>query len=172
MGREAVRDLSLTSDFDEIVVADKDVNIDRTEARVLQLGHKPLCRPHVFLDYGLTSEEPFRVDGTALSPRTFLRAHLLNRSPALDSPVAFFLRVDVIGKRDHHPVAISYRSAHPTDWGSAGTARMTGVPMSIALQAMARGEVARTGVLGPEAAFSPESMFAQLRARGVSIVRD
>src|SRR5713226_7598373 len=126
----------------------------------------------VFLDYGLTSEEAFPVDGAALSPRTFLRAHLLHRPPALDSPVAFFLRVDVTGERDHKSKATSYRSAHPTDWGLAGTARMTGVPMSIALQALARGEVARAGVMGPEAAFSPEPMFAQLRARGVSVERN
>jgi lysine 6-dehydrogenase len=125
----------------------------------------------VFLDYGLTSEETFPVDGTALSPRTFLRAHLLHRPPALDAPVAFFLRVDVTGERNKEPRAISYRSAHPTDWGLAGTARMTGVPLSIALQALARGEVTRTGVLGPEAAFSPESIFAQLRARGVIVER-
>lgn len=126
----------------------------------------------VFLDYGLTSEDPLPVDGTALSPRKFLRAHLLHRPPALDSPVAFFLRVDVTGERDQKSKTISYRSSHPTDWGLAGTARMTGVPMSIALQALARGEVARAGVLGPEAAFSPEPMFAQLRARGVIIERD
>jgi len=126
----------------------------------------------VFLDYGLTSEEAFPVDGAALSPRTFLRAHLLHRPPVLDSPVAFFLRVDVTGERDHKSKATSYRSAHPTDWGLAGTARMTGVPMSIALQALARGEVARAGVMGPEAAFSPEPMFAQLRARGVSVERN
>jgi len=44
--------------------------------------------------------------------------------------------------------------------------------MSIALQALARGEVARAGVMGPEAAFSPEPMFAQLRARGVSVERN
>lgn len=126
----------------------------------------------VFLDYGLTSEEAFSVDGTALSPRTFLRAHLLHRPPALDGPVAFFLRVDVTGERDQRAKVIVYRSAHPTDWGLAGTARMTGVPISIALQALARGEVACAGVLGPEAAFSPEPVFAQLRARGVTVEHD
>src|SRR5229473_2317273 len=126
----------------------------------------------VFLDYGLTSEEAFAVDGTVMSPRTFLRAHLLHRPPALDSPVAFFLRVDVTGERDQKSKAISYRSAHPTDWGLAGTARMTGVPMSIALQALARGEVARAGVMGPEAAFTPEPFFRRLAERGVVVAHD
>ncbi len=126
----------------------------------------------VFLDYGLTAEEPEPVDGAVLSPRSFLRAHLLHRQPVLDGPVAFFLRVDVTGRRGHTPTAASYRSAHPTDWGPAGTARMTGIPASIGLQALARGEVARTGVLGPEAAFAPAPFFQQLAERRIRVTRD
>lgn len=125
----------------------------------------------VFLDYGLTGEEPFPVDGAVLSPRGFLRAHLLHRQPALDGPVAFFLRVDVTGRRGQQPSTVSYRSAHPTNWGQAGTARMTGIPASIGLQALARGEVARAGVLGPEAAFAPDLFFRQLAERGITVVR-
>ena len=125
----------------------------------------------IFLDYGLTGEEPFAVDGTALSPRAFLRAHLLHRPPALDSPVAFFLRVDVIGSKAARPVAVSYQSSHPTAWGAAGTARMTGIPTSIGLQALARGEVARSGVMGPEAAFEPGRFFDELGRRGITISR-
>jgi saccharopine dehydrogenase-like NADP-dependent oxidoreductase len=126
----------------------------------------------VFLDYGLTAEEPVPVDGAVLSPRAFLRAHLLRRQPTLDGPVAFFLRVDVTGRRGQHSETVSYRSAHPTDWGPAGTARMTGIPASIGLQALARGQVARTGVLGPEAAFAPEPFFQQLAERGIRVTRD
>ena len=123
----------------------------------------------VFLDYGLTGEEPFPVDGTALSPRTFLRAHLLHRPPALDSPVAFFLRVDVTGTKGGDRLTVCYRSSHPTDWGPAGTARMTGIPTSIALQALARGDVARFGVLGPEGAFEPGRFFDELARRGITV---
>lgn len=126
----------------------------------------------VFLDYGLTGEEPFLVDGTALSPRAFLRAHLLHRQPVLEGPVAFFLRVDVTGWNDEKQTAVSYRSAHPIEWGHAGTARMTGIPMSVGVQALARGEVARTGVMGPEAAFAPEPFFRQLAERGIIVKRE
>ena len=125
----------------------------------------------VFLDYGLTAEEPFPVNGAVVTPRAFLRAHLLRRQPILDGPVAFFLRVDVSGRRRQQPNAVSYRSAHPTDWGSAGTARMTGIPASIAVQALAAGEVTRVGVLGPEAAFDPERFFERLAQRGIRVVR-
>ena len=124
----------------------------------------------LFLEYGLTDEEPLRVDGAAISPREFLRAHLLHRPPALDSPVAFFLRVDVAGWKGGEPRTVSLRSSHPTSWGASGTARMTGIPASIALQALAAGEVTRAGVMGPEAAFEPERFFAALAARGIEVV--
>ena len=124
-----------------------------------------------FLDYGLTDEQPFAVDGTTLSPRTFLRAHLLHQPPELDGPVAFFLRVDVTGTKEGVACTESLRSAHPTTWGPAGTARMTGIPTSIGLQALARGDVSATGVLGPEAAFDPQRFFGQLRQRGIEIER-
>ena len=124
----------------------------------------------LFLAYGLTSEQPIAVDGANISPREFLRAHLLARKePIGDGPVAFFLRVDVTGRSGGTPGTSSYRSSHPTDWGAAGTARMTGIPASIAVQALARGDVRRTGVMGPEAAFEPEPFFQELKQRGIVV---
>jgi saccharopine dehydrogenase-like NADP-dependent oxidoreductase len=123
----------------------------------------------LFLEYGLTSEEPLRVDGTSVSPRAFLRAHLLKRPPQMDGPVAFFLRVEVNGTRNGSPARAVFRSAHPTAWGSAGTARMTGIPASIALQALARGAVLRAGVVAPEAAFEPKVFFGELAKRGITV---
>lgn len=126
----------------------------------------------LFLAYGLTSEQPLAVDGASISPRKFLRAHLLARKePIGDGPVAFFLRIDVTGRTRGEPATSTYRSSHPTDWGAAGTARMTGIPASIALQALARGDVARTGVIGPEAAFEPHAFFQELNQRGIVIER-
>jgi lysine 6-dehydrogenase len=126
----------------------------------------------LFLAYGLTSEQPIVVAGLSIVPREFLRAHLLARKePNGDRPIAFFLRVDVTGRVSHEPTTSTYRSAHPTDWGAAGTARMTGIPASIALQALARGDVRRAGVMGPEAAFEPESFFQELRQRRIIIER-
>ncbi len=123
----------------------------------------------LFLEYGLTSEEPLRVDGTSVTPRAFLRAHLLQRPPQMEGPVAFFLRVEVNGTRNGSPARAVFRSAHPTGWGPAGTSRMTGIPASIALQALARGAVLRAGVLAPEAAFEPKAFFAELAQRGITV---
>lgn len=125
----------------------------------------------VFLDYGLTGEELFRVDGASASPRAFLRAHLLHRPPALESPVAFYLRADVTGTLDGTEQTLSYRCAHTTRWGPAGTARMTGIPTSIALQLLARDAVKKVGVMGPEAAFEPDGFFAELARREIRVTR-
>ena len=46
---------------------------------------------------------------------------------------------------------------------------MTGIPTSIALQALAHGEVTQAGVLGPEAAFEPDRFFARLAERGIVV---
>ena len=124
----------------------------------------------LFLAYGLTSEQPIAVDGANISPREFLRAHLLARKePIGKGQVAFFLRVDVTGRTDGAAATSTYRSSHPTHWGAAGTARMTGIPASIALQALARGDVTGTGVMGPEAAFEPEAFFTELKQRGIVV---
>jgi len=126
----------------------------------------------LFLAYGLTSEQPIAVDGATISPREFLRAHLLARTePVGEGPVAFFLRVDLTGRIGGKSATATYRSSHPLDWGAAGTARMTGIPTSIAIQALARGAVARTGVMGPESAFEPQSFFNELHQRGIAIER-
>ncbi|GAC1479750.1 MAG: saccharopine dehydrogenase C-terminal domain-containing protein [Candidatus Dormibacteria bacterium] len=123
----------------------------------------------LFLQYGLTSDEPLRVNGATVTPRNFLRAHLLKSAPPMDGPVAFYLRVEASGSADGSPIRMVYRSAHPTEWGNSGTARMTGIPTSIGLQALAAGEVKRVGVMGPEAAFDPESFFDRLALRGITI---
>jgi len=123
----------------------------------------------LFLEYGLTSEEPLRVDGASITPRAFLRAHLLKRAPQIDGPVAFFLRVEVSGTRNGSAARVVFRSAHPTDWGDLGTARMTGIPASIALQALAQGAVLRAGVLAPEAAFETRPFFGELGKRGITV---
>jgi len=48
---------------------------------------------------------------------------------------------------------------------------MTGIPASIALQEIAHGRVAATGVMGPEQAFEPEAFFGELARRRIAIER-
>ena len=127
----------------------------------------------VFADLGLTGEQETQINGEAVSARRFVRAHILEHAAdfGADGEWAFFLNVQVLGQRDTSSVKFEYVSRHPprAEWGTNATARMTGIPASIAAQKLARGEVQRTGVMAPEACFDPQSFFAELAKRGIVI---
>jgi hypothetical protein len=56
------------------------------------------------------------------------------------------------------------------DWaGLRAYTRNVAIPMSIGAQLLARGAVSKTGVLIPEDAFDPETVFLELRKRDLQI---
>ena len=127
----------------------------------------------VFADLELTGEHEIDFDGRNISTKQFLRAHILEHASDFggNSEWAFFLNVQVVGQRNGRSRQIEYVSRHPprSAWGTAATAKMTGIPASIAAQKLARGEVSRKGVMAPEACFDPQSFFAELAKRGIVI---
>ena len=127
----------------------------------------------VFADLGLTAEQDTHLSGQAIPSKQFLRAHLLEHAANFggDGEWAFFLNVQVLGQRNGRLVKLEYINRHPprAEWGTTATAKMTGIPASIAVQKLARGEVKRTGVMAPEACFDPQSFFAELAKRGIVI---
>jgi len=127
----------------------------------------------VFADLGLTSEEVTQINGAPVSARQFVRAHILEHAAGFggESEWAFFLNVQVLGQRHGGLVELEYFSRHPArdQWGTNATAKMTGIPLSIAAQKLAHGEVQRTGVMAPEACFEPQPFFAELAKRGIII---
>ncbi len=74
------------------------------------------------------------------------------------------VRVDVRGRAGGEPAHLSYAAVDRMR-------RLTGIPLSIGTQMMGRGEIAATGVFGPEAqdAVAPESFFRELSARGIEV---
>jgi len=127
----------------------------------------------VFADLGLTSEQETQINGEPVSARRFVRAHILRHAADFggEGEWAFLLNVQVTGQRDGQTVQLEYTTRHPprAEWGVNATARMTGIPASIAAQKLARGEVQKTGVMAPEACFDPESFFAELAKRGIVV---
>jgi lysine 6-dehydrogenase len=127
----------------------------------------------VFADLGLTGEQTVNLDGQAIATKQLVRAHILQHAANFggEGEWAFLLNVEVNGERDGRPTRIEYISRHPlrAEWGTGATAKMTGIPASIAAQKLARGEVARKGVLAPEACFDPQSFFAELAKRRIFI---
>jgi len=126
-----------------------------------------------FADLGLTGEATVELDGQTIPTRKLLRAHILEHAADFcgEGEWAFLLSVEVLGQRSGRASRIEYVSRHPAraEWGTSATARMTGIPASIAAQKLARREVSRTGVLAPEACFEPQSFFAELARRGMMI---
>lgn len=127
----------------------------------------------VFSDLGLTGEQETQFNGQAISTKQFLRAHILQHAAEFggDGEWAFLLNVQVIGQSNGSLRELEYVTRHPrhSEWGTAATAKMTGIPASIAAQKLARKEVSRKGVLAPEACFEPTSFFADLAKRGIII---
>lgn len=127
----------------------------------------------VFAEYRLTGNQPVHFRGQEINPKEFLRAHILQQAADVGGAGewAFLLHVEVVGQRDGRAVRCEYRSSHPrrAEWGTSATAKVTGIPASIGAQKLARGEVARTGVVAPEACFEPTSFFSELARRGLII---
>ena len=126
-----------------------------------------------FADLGLTAEHEVEFKGKRIATKQIVRAHILQHAADFggDGEWAFFLNVQVKGQSDGRDMQLEYTSRHPprAEWGTSATARMTGIPASIAAQKLARGEVTRKGVMSPEACFEPRLFFAELAKRGILI---
>ena len=127
----------------------------------------------VFSDLELTGEQETQFNGQSISTKQFLRAHILEHAADFggDGEWAFLLNVQVTGQSNGGSLKLEYATRHPrrVEWATAATAKMTGIPASIAGQKLARKEVSRKGVLAPEACFEPKSFFAELAQRGIMV---
>jgi lysine 6-dehydrogenase len=127
----------------------------------------------LFADLQLTSDQSISLNGHEIESKAFLREHILQQAAEFggEGEWAFLLNVEVQGQRAGKPVRIVSNTSHPrrAAWGTAATARMTGIPASIAAQKLARGEAMRKGVIAPEACFEPTAFFAELAKRGIQV---
>ena len=127
----------------------------------------------VFAALELTGAGKTEFRGESIPTQEFLRAHILEHVASFGGgdECAFLLNVQVAGVRDGQRTNLEYITRHPlrSEWGDAATAKMTGIPASIAAQKLARNEVSRKGVMAPEACFDPDSFFAELSARGILV---
>jgi len=55
------------------------------------------------------------------------------------------------------------------EYGVSALAYLTGVPLSIVSQMLAKGDINQKGVLPPETAIKPRALFSELSKRGISI---
>ena len=126
-------------------------------------------RIRVLTEMGLTSTKPVRVGSVDVSPREFL----LRCAPPPDVKVKDVagVTVEVKGEEQRERVSRTFTVVHgyQEKYGVSALAYLTGVPLSIASQMLARGDIREKGVLPPELAIKPQPFIAQLARRGVKI---
>ncbi len=127
-------------------------------------------RIHVLNEMGLTREHPIKVDSVEISPREFL----VKCAPPPDVNVrdAAGVVVEVNGEKDRYKAKYTYSLVHKyhEKYGVSALAYLTGIPMAIVVQKLAKHEISDKGVLPPEIGVRPEFFFHELAKRGVKIV--
>jgi saccharopine dehydrogenase-like NADP-dependent oxidoreductase len=123
-------------------------------------------RIRVLLELGFDRDEPFEVDGVAVSPRAFAASYIGSRGIGSDERSANVKQVNVDGVRDGRAVTIIYDFAVEQVGRSASSA-ITGTVAAIAADLVAQGGEA--GVHPPEAAFDPQGFIAALAARDLRV---
>ena len=126
-------------------------------------------RIKILEEMGLTRTKPVKIGEFEISPREFL----LKCAPPPDVRVrdASSLIVEVKGEKNGKRVKYTYslvQHFHETYKVSA-IAFLTGVPLSIVSQMLAKNQIIKTGVLPPEIAIAPKPFFEELAKRGIKI---
>ena len=127
-------------------------------------------RIRVLNEMGLTQKEPVKVNGVEISPQEFL----LRCAPPPDVNVrdAAGVVVEVSGEKNSSKTKYTYSLVHKyhEKYGVSALAYLTGMPMSIVAQMLARGKILEKGVLPAEIGVKPEPFFAELAKRKVKIL--
>ena len=126
-------------------------------------------RIKVLNEMGLTSNKPINFKDEKISPREFL----IRCAPPPDAQakdVAGAI-VEVTGEKGGEKARCIYSLVHPyhEKYGVSALSYLTGVPLSIVSQMLARKGVQEKGVLPPETAIKPKPFMEELGRRGIKI---
>ncbi len=118
-------------------------------------------------ELGLMSNQPIDVKGQAVAPRDVLISLML-AAPHPEVPAEerrSVAVIDVKGSRDGAPARVRYAAA-------ANMAPLTSIPGALGAIMLARGEIAETGVMPPEACVPPEAIIDPLQELGLVQLRE
>jgi saccharopine dehydrogenase-like NADP-dependent oxidoreductase len=124
-------------------------------------------RIEVLLELGFDRDEPFDLDGVAVSPRRFAAAYVGRRGIMAGERSANVKQVRVEGVRGGKAVTLVYDFA-VEEVGRSASSAITGTVAAIAADLVARGGA--SGVHPPEGAFDPRSFIDALAARGLTVI--
>ncbi len=128
-------------------------------------------------DWGFMRNDRISVGDTSAGVLDCIAEYLLNSREGTETDLyGYALHVEVTGIADGRRWRHTLTHTHPASDGSVpgweklrAYTRNVGIPMAIGAQMLARGEVARTGVITPEEAFRPHLVFADLARRGILV---
>ena len=126
-------------------------------------------------DYGILKNPTVKVGDTEAGLMTIIGDYLMASQEGRTTELyGYALHIEVIGKKEGvRKRGIMYHT-HPAsdgsvaDWeGLRAYTRNVGIPLAIAAEQLAMGAVKKTGILIPEEAFEPETIFDELAKRGI-----
>jgi len=132
----------------------------------------------ILVDAGLASEEPLRVKDTEIPPRQFL-LKLLDSQNLMGCPEGVtpddseVTRIIAIGKKNGKKVSHTMDSIFRSraEWRATSSEVAVGVPASIAVQMLARGDIKVKGAIPPENCIDPEPFMVELGKRDIKILQ-
>ena len=127
-------------------------------------------RISVLTEMGLTRKSPIKFNNIDVTPREFL----IKCAPPPDVNIKDVagIVVEVSGKKSGKSTKYIYSLVHRyhEKYGVSALAYLTGMPLSIAAQKLAKGKTFTSGVFPAETGIEPESFFTELSKRGVNIL--
>ncbi|RNB79180.1 saccharopine dehydrogenase [Brevibacillus nitrificans] len=126
-------------------------------------------------DWGFMRNDPITVNGKEIGILDCISEYLFHSTEGQETQLyGYSLHVEVVGIKDGRRVQHVLYHTHPASDGSVegweklrAYTRNVGIPMAIATELIAKGQVKKTGVLIPEDAFEPAEIFAELEKRGI-----
>lgn len=128
-------------------------------------------------DWGILRNESIQVGGTEIGIMDCVSEYLFHSKEGTETELyGYALHVEVIGMKEGKRLQHTLTHTHPASDGSVpgweglrAYTRNVGIPMAVATEIIARGEVKHIGVITPEEAFSPAVIFAELEKRQIFI---
>ncbi len=126
-------------------------------------------RIHVLKEMGLTKKEPIKLNGVNISPLEFLTK--CAPPPDVNVKDVAGIVVEVSGETAGKKTKYTYSLVHEYHkrYGVSALAYLTGMPLSIIAQKLAKREISDVGVLPAEIGVKPESFFNEIEKRGVKV---
>lgn len=126
-------------------------------------------------DYGILKNPVVKVGDTEKGLMSIIGDYLVNSEEGKTTELyGYALHVEVVGYKDEVKKQGIIYHTHPASDGSVegweglrAYTRNVGIPLAIAAEQLAKGNVKGTGILIPEDDFEPELIFKELERRGI-----